>query len=370
MPPPEYFNGKIWRLNKTIYGLCDGARAWYLRVKDELLALGAQVSKYDSALFTWTLNGSVEGHVCVYVDDFLWSGSVEFEGKVIDKIKNLFLLGSSETGSFKYVGLRMATVNDGVTVDQLEYISTLKPIILSAERASKKSSELSSKEQTEYRALVGQLNWVGTQTRPDVLFDVCDLSVSLKTATVGDILRLNKVVSRLNTDHVKLHFPKIESIEECRLVCYSDASFANLSDGGSQVAFVIFLEDKTGAKCPIYWQSKKARRVIKSTLAAETLALLDCAEAAVYIAHIISDMLNIEFNNVICYVDNKSLVDSLHSSKLVEDKRLRIDLAVLQNMMECGEISKVLWVDTKQQLANCLTKRGASTVSLLETIGH
>ena len=29
-PPPEYYSGQLWRLRKTVYGLCDAARAWHL----------------------------------------------------------------------------------------------------------------------------------------------------------------------------------------------------------------------------------------------------------------------------------------------------------------------------------------------------
>ena len=369
-PPPEFFNDKIWRLKKTIYGLSDAARAWYLRVKTELTKLKVKVSKYDSALFTWKSdNDGVEGVICVYVDDFLWAGTQKFEEQIIRKLEDLFLIGSSGTGSFKYIGLR---INNNcmkeTTIDQLDYASTLKPIPISCERAGKKLSELSSSEKVEYRSLIGQLNWIGTQTRPDILFDVGDLCSSFKNATVGDILRLNKVLSRLCGNQIKISFPIIDNMEECFLQCYSDASFANLSDSGSQIGFVIFLSSRNGARCPIYWQSKKARRVIKSTLAAETMALIEGAETAIYISHIISDMLECPARKIHCFVDNKSLVDTLYSSHKVEEKRLRVDMAVFQDMMGRGEVTSVSWVDTEGQLANCLTKRGASAVRLMEVI--
>ena len=35
-PPKEYDDGNLWLLKKTVYGLCDAARAWYMRVKSEL----------------------------------------------------------------------------------------------------------------------------------------------------------------------------------------------------------------------------------------------------------------------------------------------------------------------------------------------
>ena len=63
-PPPEYNNGQLWKLRKTVYGLCDAARHWYLRVKEQLLSLGAKVSSLDKA-FSWSNNGSIEGIVCL-----------------------------------------------------------------------------------------------------------------------------------------------------------------------------------------------------------------------------------------------------------------------------------------------------------------
>ena len=160
----------------------------------------------------------------------------------------------------------------------------------------------------------------------------------------------------------------MESMECCSIQCYTDASFANHKDGSSQIGLIIFLASSDGSQCPIYWQSRKARRVVKSTLAAETMALLEGAETSVYISHIISDLLDIPQLNVHCFVDNKSLVDSLYSSHQVEEKRLRIDLAVLDNMIENKEITDVQWVETNLQLANCLTKRGASSLHLMEAI--
>ena len=64
-PPPEFDNGMIWKLKKTVYGLSDAARAWYLRVKEELLKLGVKISKYDSALFSWHYNNEFQGVMCV-----------------------------------------------------------------------------------------------------------------------------------------------------------------------------------------------------------------------------------------------------------------------------------------------------------------
>ena len=54
----------------------------------------------------------------------------------------------------------------------------------------------------------------------------------------------------------------------------------------------------------------------------------------------------------------------------MEDRRLRIDIAVLRNMLERGEVEEVSWVDTSLQLADCLTKKGASSRQLRAAVGQ
>ena len=368
-PPPEFDNGGLWKLKKTVYGLNDAARAWYLRVKKELDTLSVKMSSLDPALFYWICNHELQGIICLHVDDFFWAGTSIFAVHIINKLRDVFLIGHSENTAFKYVGLNIDSSTTGYTVDQFGYISTLKPIVVSRQRAMSKEQDLSVREKSEFRALVGQLNWIATQTRPDVAFAVCMLSSAISHANVGNVLHLNKIVENLKSESVKLCFPQLGRLEYCHLECYSDASFGNITGGVSQGGYIVFLACLNGLKCPISWQSRRIRRVVKSTLAAEALALLDGAEAAVYLVQIIREIGGDKSQlKVKCYVDNKSLVDALYSSKSVDDKRLRIDIAVLKDMMERKEIESVSWIATSFQLANCLTKGGAPARQLIAAI--
>ena len=98
------------------------------------------------------------------------------------------------------------------------------------------------------------------------------------------------------------------------------------------------------------------------------MALLDCAETAVYLNHMLCEISGCSKRNIVCRVDNKSLVDAIHSSNLIEDKRLRIDLAVIRDMLDKQELTEVVWVQSDQQLANCLTKRGSSNEELRSAV--
>ena len=64
-------------------------------------------------------------------------------------------------------------------------------------------------------------------------------------------------------------------------------------------------------------------------------------------------------------VDNKSTVDAVHSTAPVEDKKLRQDVARIKQMLNTKEIQSVSWCPGKEQLADCMTKRTASSFNLL-----
>ena len=113
--------------------------------------------------------------------------------------------------------------------------------------------------------------------------------------------------------------------------------------------------------CPLVWCSKRIRRVVKSTLAAETLALIDCLDTALYLASILKEVLSLKCLPIDCHTDNNSLCENLLSTKQVAEKCLRIDI-----------VNSINWITADKQLADGLTKRWASVktlVNVLET-GH
>ena len=60
-------------------------------------------------------------------------------------------------------------------------------------------------------------------------------------------------------------------------------------------------------------------------------------------------------------------MDTLNSDNLVKDRRLRVDIARIKEMIVLNEIN-VSWVKGCDQISDCLTKSGASTQSLLDIL--
>ncbi|CAG2204921.1 unnamed protein product [Mytilus edulis] len=175
-PPVESDTPKgfIWKLKHGLYGLKDGARQFYISVKDELLNLGCRQSKLDPAMFILTVKGSVQGIFCCHVDSFLHAGNEEFE-KLMEKLRKRFIAGKIEEVDFRYIGFMIKQNNEGIQPDHSIYMEKLDHQHIEPQRAFQKFKQLTQKEQTDYRRMVGQLNWAVQGSRPDLAFDLVDL---------------------------------------------------------------------------------------------------------------------------------------------------------------------------------------------------
>ena len=133
----------------------------------------------------------------------------------------------------------------------------------------------------------------------------------------------------------------------------------------------MFLQGRNGKYMLLAWQSRKLKRVVKSTLTAETLALQEVIEAAIMIKTMILEILNVDAHNQIllikCVTDSKSLHDAVYSKTLTE-KQLKIGLCAIVESLEKQEIHSVIWVCSEDQLADCLTKEGTSREKLYVTL--
>lgn len=161
------------------------------------------------------------------------------------------------------------------------------------------------------------------------------------------------MLQRAKCEPVELKFKAVGNIEEAKLLVFHDASFANLKGEGSQGGFLIFLVNQLNQSL--------------SLISAETMQLIDAAGKGYWIQCLFEEIFNIA-PSIQCLTDSKTLYDAVHSTKQVLDNRLRVDLAILKEMIRNKEVNQITWVSKEQQIADCLTKRGASCKNLLFTL--
>ena len=125
----------------------------------------------------------------------------------MENLVKRFTFGKIECNNFKFTGLNITQVKDGILVDQNDYIQSLKPI--SIDGSFDKDEELPKSKYLEYRALTGQLTWAAENTRPDLSFDARELSTKNKKATFEDLRYANKVLKKAQLEKdVKIKFGK------------------------------------------------------------------------------------------------------------------------------------------------------------------
>ena len=371
IPPKEAGVGsdRLWRLRKTVYGLNDAARAWFNSVKDLLLRLGCTQSVLDAALFLWRVDGRLEGILVLHVDDFLIAGTKRFFNSVVKELTKNFEAGKICKSNFKYIGLNIEQKEDGIRIQQHQYIDELDDILHNEE------SELFNASTTrKLRTICGQLNWISGQSRPDLSFITYDINVTKNSDQENAVKKAGKAFKRMKEINQEycIKFSKLGELSKLKIVLYSDAAVTNVGDKvSSGKGHIIMLANEQGGLSPLSWGSHKVRRVVSSSLAAETLALKDAMEHAIYLSHLVSEICFDQYDKavipIVAYTDNLSLEKALRSSKHVDDKRLIVDLATIRQMQKKDK-TVVVWKEGAKQIADCFTKIKSNPKELLEIL--
>ena len=69
----------------------------------------------------------------------------------------------------------------------------------------------------------------------------------------------------------------------------------------------------------------------------------------------------------ICLTDSQSLYETIGTSHQIADKRLRVEVSAIREMVEKQEII-AQWVNKNDQLSDVLTEKGASPNLLMSTL--
>ena len=226
--------------------------------------------------------------------------------------------------------------------------------------------------QSEYRSLLGRIGWLSSHTRPDLIFDHICFSTKLGKATADDYVDVIKVAKKMVAASSQIKFPALGDISKWVVEAYGDAGFRTLPDNvsscGGQVVLIHDIE--SNKVCTISWKGRKLKRVVTSSTAGETLAIKDVVSEVIFLKALLSELCGPAVNDipVNLYTDSRNLVNAVNSTSMVDDPRLRLEVASLKESLEKGEVTSLIHIPGKNMLANCMTKKGASAKDLLQVI--
>ena len=253
-----------------------------------------------------------DGCISTHVHNFWILGTSEFVEKMELDLSRIFHIG---TVPFTYLGLKIEQWEDRVILDLANPLGDLAEIEIPRDRIQDKTNSINEQERCNLKSTLGKLLWPAMQTRPDIL-----LTAASKTphATIFDLLKTNKLIRRLKHENTVLKFPRFNNVSNLSIFYFTEASFNNNVDSSTQGGYLVFLVDKnTMESALIAWQSRKLKRVARSTSMAETFACIEGIDYSLLCAKILGDLINVDNVKVYCYTDNSSLIESIYSTKYV-----------------------------------------------------
>ncbi|XP_019058447.1 PREDICTED: uncharacterized protein LOC109116814 [Tarenaya hassleriana] len=350
----------VCRLHKSLYGLRQASRQWYITFARVLTAAGFTQSQADHTLFV-RMSGSSFVALLVYVDDIIITGN---DDSAIQNLKSL--LGRTfhikDLGCLKYfLGLEIARSRTGIAVNQRKYcLELIEDAGLLACKSASTPLDPNSRltkglgeplsDITSYRRLVGRLLYL-TLTRPDITFAVHKLSQFLSCPTTVHLQAAQRVVRYLkgNPGQGLLY----SATSDIRLNAFADADWASCPDSRrSTSGFCVFLGESL-----ISWKAKKQTTVSRSSTEAEYRSLANVTCELVWLHNLLSDLHVVASGPATLYCDNKSAIYIASNPVFHErTKHIDIDCHLVREKLQSGFL-KMLHVPSHNQLADLFTKQ-------------
>ena len=242
-------------------------------------------------------------------------------------------------------------------------MNTLEPIDVDTNEDG--DTKLDKQKLKEFRAASGKITWLAEQTRPDLAFDVIDMSSHNKDATVKDVRTMNKIMRKAKEYKSVVRFTRVGNFEDLKVLSIADGAYCKKEEKTKSVMgrFVFLTNQEESVILPIIWKSKTIPTVCKSAIAAETRSVDKAIEDGIYIARCMREIYTGDRGEaqipVDVITDSKPLIDSIDSTKQIDDDLLRPLIKSMKQMLDAKMLNSIRWCDTHVMVADVLTKAGA-----------
>jgi len=364
-PDPKFNDTKHYiRLKRNLYGCRQAARNWFSYLTKGLIANGFRQSAHEPCLYL--RNDCI---MMVYTDDCLiFARDDSTIDTLIKSLNETYLLEDQGTVN-DYLGLHIQKsqpTNEIVMTQPGLIESILKDLRLDTLGTHTKDTPAMGilhpdrqghpREDTwNYRSVIGKLNYLAQNTRPDISFAVHQCARYSNSPTALHELAVKRIgrYLLLTRDKGLIMKPK----PDFRLDMYVDADFTGLWHRDhaelrecalSRTGFII-----TYCGCPIHWVSKLQSEIALSTTESEYIALSMATRELLPLRRIVQELHQHSF--IATPIDpnfSHTKTSTLKASQVFEDNASCIILAYSDGTKPRTKHLSLKWHHFKDQIRN------------------
>ncbi|CAE7828798.1 RE1 [Symbiodinium sp. CCMP2592] len=382
---------EAWIVERPLYGLRESPRIWCdyrnqrllmarIPVGDLMLILKPTVSEPELWIILDEVTGIMYGLMVLYVDDIAYFSTepivLAVHAYVVKEWPASDLEWITEANSVRYLGVeigREVRTNSGgeafrvYTIGQTAYIQDLlrsynmmdvtptalpvpKEWIEAAENDDEAEADYDEQTLRQAQRVVGEMLWLGTRTRPDLMF-VVSHAASLVAKRPSYVVRLgNRLLAYLaGTAELKMTMGPVGAMTEAELIAYTDASYAPFGRRSFGAAVVTF------AGSPVAWKSGRQSFITLSVMEAELYAATQGCTLLNSVYALLAEVYPTQVKRILA-VDNTSAAAMLaggHGSQ--RTRHLKIRANYVREAVEEGNF-EIRHTPGSEQLADLSTK--------------
>ena len=413
------------RLKKPAYGMNDAPRRWWNRIDSSLQSYGLRPTRADRCVYILSkskpkthsrgekqpsisitsqeiyekeiesyletlldpVKGSISyekevlGVIVLHVDDLFMTGSPEFWTHVGNKLKKDYQIGSEDKNDVVFTGQRIRWQGNTLVVDQDKAVEELSEVHI--EKNLSDNTPCTASQHTEYRSLLGSLNWLQSRTQFQIAYKFSRAASAAASPKIGDLRALNKIARTVRAKPMKLMFWPLKG--DLRILGMPDASYRNNEDSSSQRGQVIFIAENRSTKVSsssggnhhspkvntrgslVDYESTKIKKTTLSTTVAELYSFIKCYGSCLFLKGLWADIsgLNVPIH---MRTDANNLVTTAQTTHLPDQKETIHMIQMLRTEACSGGIADLGHVTTEHCLSDCLTKHSAKPDNLVKAV--
>jgi hypothetical protein len=256
---------------------------------------------------------------------------------------------------------------------QYQHIFPREDIPMYGRQASDKFKEkqlikCDAREIKEYQSIVGQVTWLSSNTRPDLIHFTSSASRAAKDPNKGQLTIVRQIIGYLKSRPTMSIVFDGNGIDKVSIEAFTDAGESHtvftstlpnsdLSHSKHTSGFNISMGSGS-----LVWKTKRQPRVSNSICHGEYIAAELCLQEVKFIRDLLSDI-GFPQNQTIMFIDNQASIKLMLNNQSTK-KHDRITLHLLQEAVEDKNIIPV-YIPSDQNVSDMFTKANA-----VQTNGH